>query len=326
MTMHDDHHHPFRPRRRPLRRGGPAIAAVPLVALLSLAACGSSAHDGASSDSSGSTAVAPNERGFAGGVDANDLKRSGGQSDVLQTRAVIMSGRVSLESKDLTTVRSEIDRLVARYGGYVDREDTVDDDRGRVSSSTIDLRIPSDSFDAMMSAFGDIATVTSTNTQAEDVTTQVIDVEARVRTAEVSLRRLRSFLGRATNVDSVIRLESEISQREADLSSLLAQQRYLKNQTSLATISVSMARTGSPAPDDPLAHAGFLTGLRNGWHALTSVALVALTLAGALLPFALVLALVLVPLTLLLRSARARSRSAAPAGPDPSTAGPRGRG
>jgi Domain of unknown function (DUF4349) len=306
-------------RRRVRRAAAPAAAAVLLVGLT---ACGSSTSSDSSSGGS-TAAVAPEQGGVARGADTSTVKGAG---STVQTRAVIMTGRVSLESKSLTTVRADVDRLVARYGGYVDREDTVDDSHGRVTSSTLQLRIPSGSFDAVMAAFKGIATVTSTNRQAEDVTTEVIDVEARVRTAEVSLRRLRSFLGKATNVDSVIRLESEITQREADLASLRSQQRYLRNQTSLATITVSMTRTGKTAEEDPLAHAGFLTGLRNGWQALLNLGLVAATVAGALLPFALVLALLLVPLTLLLRSARARSRSVAPAGPDRSTAAPRDRG
>jgi hypothetical protein len=316
------------------RRAAPSLG---VLLLAGLAGCGSSSSG--SSDASGSAgdgpavaAAAPGENGVARGVAGHDVLKSDAGSTV-EGRAVIMTAHVSLESGSLTTVRAGLDRLLARYGGYVDKEDTVDDSRGRVKSSTLQVRVPSGSFQAVMDAFPTLATVTSTSTQAEDVTTEVIDVDARVRTAEVSLRRLRLFLGKATNVDSVIRLESEISQRESDLASLLAQQRYLKGQTSLATIDVSMTRTGSAVHHDPLAHAGFLTGLRNGWNAMLGVAVVAATVVGALLPFALVLALLLVPLILVLRarsasgwSARARSRSAAPAGPGPSTAAPRDRG
>lgn len=308
-------------RRRAARRtAARTVAGLWVLALLVvLAACGSSP----SSDSSGggSTEAVTSDRGVVAGTTDSGVAKDAGHP--VQTRAVIMTGQVSLKSKSLTTVRSGIDDLVARYGGYVDRENTVDDGGGRVSSSTIELRIPSQSFEAVMGALKDIATVTSTNTRSEDVTTEVIDVEARVRTAEVSLRRLRAFLGRATNVDAVIRLESEISQREADLASLLAQQRYLKNQTSLATITVTMTRTTTPNGDDPLDHAGFLTGLRKGWSAFLDLAVVAATAAGALLPFALALAVVLVPLTLLLRAHR-RSRLTPAAAPQPVTppAGP----
>jgi hypothetical protein len=131
----------------------------------------------------------------------------------------------------------------------------------------------------------------------------------------VSLRRLRAFLGKATNVDAVIRLESDISQRQADLASLRSQQRYLRSQTTLATIDVTMTRTPTPRHHDPHAGAGFLTGLHNGWNAFLDLAVVAATVVGAVLPFTLVLVLLLVPLSLLLRGARARTRAAQPAVP-----------
>ena len=60
--------------------------------------------------------------------------------------------------------------------------------------------------------------------------------------------------------------------------------------------------------EDPLADAGFLTGLRNGWEALTDIAVIAATAVGALLPFAIVIALVLVPLMLWLRTSRRRKQ------------------
>ena len=302
-----------RPASRPPHRRASRVVSVASAGLLlaGLTACGSS---GASDSSAGGTgAEAPAQSDVVRGEGSGKAGRSA-PGDLVQTRAVIMTGQVSLRSKDLVTVRSDIDRLVARYGGYIDKENTDDDERGRVSSSTLQLRVPSENFDAVMAAFDDIATVTSKNTQAEDVTTEVIDVEARVRTAQVSLERLRKFLGKATNVDSVIRLESEISQREADLASLLAQQRYLKNQTSLGTITVSMTRTTTAVEDDPLADAGFLTGLRNGWNAFLDLAVIAATVAGALLPFALALAVVVVPLVLLLRAHR-RRRPARPGTP-----------
>ena len=73
----------------------------------------------------------------------------------------------------------------------------------------------------------------------------------------------------------MIRLESEIARREANLASLQAQQRYLDDQTSLSTIARHDARArrrgAAAAKDDPLEDAGFLTGLQNGWNALVDV-------------------------------------------------------
>jgi hypothetical protein len=238
--------------------------------------------------------------------------RAGGQQGAgrtaVQTRKVISVGSVSLEAADLSAAREEIDRLLGRYGGRVTDEETVNDDDGEPERSTLRLRVPSVRFDAMMGAFDDLATVTRTDREAADVTTEVIDVDARIRTQEVSLERLRRFLGEARDVGSMIRLESEIAQREADLGSLRAQQEYLEDQTSLATIKVDLTRAPRDGQDvgDPLEDAGFLSGLRTGWDALVDVVVVTGTVLGALTPFAVVLALVGVPGWLWLRATRRR--------------------
>ena len=114
-------------------------------------------------------------------------------------------------------------------------------------------------------------------------------------------------------MSSVIRLESEIARREADLASLRAQQDYLEDQTSLSTIDLTLRAEEpepKPAPEkDELEDAGFLAGLSGGWNALLDVLVVAATVVGALLPFALVAALVGLPLALWLRATRRQRRT-----------------
>lgn len=124
----------------------------------------------------------------------------------------------------------------------------------------------------------------------------------------------------AADLRDVVTLEGELARREADLDSLLRRQAELSQLTQLATVTVTFV-----SPDDVTARAGerdvgFLVGLRAGWDAFLEVALVALTVAGALLPFALAAGLVLVPLALALR-ARGRSRTTPADRPAPAPPG-----
>jgi hypothetical protein len=261
-----------------------------------------------SSLDSGSDALAFTERD--GGATDAELDSAAGRPPV-QTRSVISTGEVDLEADDLTEVRKQIDRLLHRFGGFVAREETHNDDDGTTVRSTLQVRVPSSHFASVMASFEDFSSVVDTSRKAEDVTTEVIDVDSRIRTQEISLERLRKFLGRSAKVSDVIRLEAAIAKREADLASLRAQQDYLADRTSLATITVRMSLPDekAAAQRDALDDAGFLTGLRNGWNALVDVTIVGATVLGALLPFLVALGVVLVPLTWWLRS-RVNARSA----------------
>ncbi len=131
----------------------------------------------------------------------------------------------------------------------------------------------------------------------KDVTTQVIDVQQRLRTLRISLRDLNSFQRQASTINQLLRFENAITQRRGEYQSLKAQRDHLVNQTSMSTISLDLSipptHTATPGA---LHHAGFGTGLRHGWSAFTGTIVVTLTAVGAVLPFALVLGLVGLPL------------------------------
>lgn len=219
-----------------------------------------------------------------------------------------------MTSEHLSRVRHEIDRLLRALGGSVASEDSSNGRHGGLVRSTLVLRVPADRFEAAKDALQRLGKVRSSAESAEDVTTRVIDVDQRVRTLRNSLADLHRFQRSATNVRDLLRYENDITARQSELQSLTAQQRYLSDQTAMATITVHLSTPSHYVPPPgPLEHAGFLTGLRGGWHALVGFGVVAVTVLGAALPFAVVLTLVGVPAWLWVRALVRRRRTAAAA-------------
>ena len=183
------------------------------------------------------------------------------------------------------------------------------------------LRVPPTQFSSTLDSLGRLGRELSRTRSAQDVTTQVADTSSRVRSQERSVARVRALLSEADTIGEVVQVEAELSRREADLESLQAQLAKLEDVTALATIDVTFVSRGmqvvaEPEEDD----LGFLTGLRGGWEAFVGIVLVALTVMGALLPFAIATTVLGVPAYLLLRSRR-RQSSATSATPTPGTTG-----
>jgi Domain of unknown function (DUF4349) len=318
-------------RRRRGRRGA-LVAALVLTALV--AGCGG-AQEALSGDAAGpaDSAGSGNTSGAVtdGLVESGSRPESGADSDrstgalgrvnrpSVQNRAVIRNGEISLVTKEINRARVDIDDLLGRLGGYLASEDTENDRAGRPERSVLVLRVPEPAFDETMKRLGDIGRVDRADRRSEDVTTEVIDVDTRVATQEASLARLREFLERATDVDDMIRVESEIATRQAELESLKAQQKYLRDQTSMSTVTVRLRTPAAPPPAED-GDSGFLAGLQDGWRALLTVLVGAATVAGALLPFLVTLALLGVPVWLLVRTA-ARRRHPGPVPPPAAEAG-----
>jgi hypothetical protein len=134
-----------------------------------------------------------------------------------------------------------------------------------------------------------------------------------VETLQNSLDRLQRFQRSARDVDDLIRFEDQITQRQSELQSLKAQQSHLADQTSMSTITLRLSTPAEPQAPGVLDDAGFVTGLQGGWNALVGLAVVALTVAGAMLPFLAALALLGVPAWFGVRALLRRRAAAAPA-------------
>ena len=136
--------------------------------------------------------------------------------------------------------------LVDEQGGQVADDKTETDKSGEPLRARMVLRVPVDSFEDVMNALGSMETLASTTTSSEDVTTQLIDVEARIKAQQASVERVRQLLAQAQSIRDIMAIESELAQRQAELDSLAQQQAYLKDQTSMATVKVNIERKPDP--------------------------------------------------------------------------------
>ena len=291
-----------------------AVSATAL--LLSLTACSGgsdgdspeavSAMDGAAAGGSAGDMVesAPEAPADAAAA-SKEVGAARNAVDLTTQQALIKTGAVSLRSADVGKTRYDVQVLVDEQGGQVADDKTETDKSGEPLRARMVLRVPVDSFEDVMNALGSMETLASTSTSSEDVTTQLIDVEARIKAQQASVERVRQLLAQAQSIRDIMAIESELAQRQAELDSLAQQQAYLKDQTSMATVKVNIER--QPDPKAPIAEdddSGFLAGLAAGWDGLKTTVVAVATVVGALLPFAVVVLLVGVPVWLLVRRMR----------------------
>ena len=315
--------------RRPSRLAS-AAAAVVLAAVL--AGCSGGGTDGGSDTAaSGDAGTAPKAVQDSGGGGSSEAERSGGSggSDtssgggqlvsnrvVPQGRDIVYRGGVTVAVRDVATAADRVESMVLAVGGVVaDESSTRAPGRRGLGDAHLTVRVPPQDFGGTLDRVGGLGRELERTRSARDVTTELADVDSRVRTQERSVARVRTLLARADTIGEVVQIESELARREADLESLQAQLARLKDVTDLSTIEVLLVARDEarPAPveDDDL---GFVAGLRGGWDAFGEIVLVVLTVLGALLPFLVVAALLGLPTYALLRRNR-RPATTAPTTP-----------
>ena len=247
----------------------------------------------------------------ANGFVSGETAQTGTVGLAIEQAAVIRTGSLLLETSDILKAQSAISGLLSSLDGYLASENTEAGTDGKIRSANLVLKVPSDSFDTAMQRLSGIGDVRARTQSAKDVTRQVADVDSRVASARAALERIRLLLDRASSLGTVIRLESVLSNRQAELESLLAQQKALAAQTQMSTIDVSLSvprPTTPPPPPEEEDERGFVAGLKAGWDAFSTMVLGVATATGAVLPFAVLLVVIGVPAWLLLRRLRPQPR------------------
>lgn len=276
----------------------------------------SSAGDVAARDSGGGANQSKSDSGVAPVAEAPgaDGKPAAYTGAGVEQQKVISTGNVQLRAGDVGQAIFDVRKVVDAYRGTIAEDDTQTDKEGSPLRSRMVVRVPTADFDHAMTELEKVGTLVSSKRQSDDVTTQVLDMDARVEAQRRSIDRIQVLFDNATSIKDVVSIESELSRRQADLESLEAQQRYLADQTSLSTITLSVERTSAatkPKPDHD--EAGFISGLSGGWGAMKAFLVGAATVAGALLPWLVLVLVLAVPGWPLIR--RLRRRTATPAAP-----------
>ena len=265
---------------------------------------------------------------------------AGSTGSATATARLIRTAQVTVEvSGQLNVAVAQVKQVAKRYGGQVASETTGLGDQAAQPSSTSSpdaasgstgpgtsvqrgeslgvLRVPEPKLDEALAALTDSpglpgGKVLSQTSSSQDVTGDIADLGSRVASQRASLERVRALMTRATSLQDVVTLESELSRRQADLEALEARLATLSDQADLSTLTV-LLRTPGVAPAQP--DTGFLAGLRSGWHALQASTTAVLTVLGALLPVAVLAVVIGWPVLRYLRRRAGRRVAATPPAP-----------
>ena len=171
------------------------------------------------------------------------------------------------------------------------------------------VRVPEELFETAIKRFSRLGDVQSVSTSSEDVTSQYVDVRARLRHFRAVERRLVGFLQETTTVNQMLAVQDRIDQVQLTIEELTAQLKSLTESTSFSTLSVYLSERDATAA----IHAGNTFGgtFWNSVELLGHGARVTALVLTALVPFIAVFGVVAVVVWLAIRRLRKSRRQAA---------------
>lgn len=266
---------------------GTRLRLVRAALVLGLATVFAAACSANSDDTAGMAAEAPRQAADSGGAGEGGTGEPGAPAEQQQVsqpgvdRTLVRTATIELAADDVGRTADHARDIAVDAGGYAGQEEVRDE------TATITLHIPADRFDQALGDLSDLGRVISRSQAAEDATEQLVDLDSRVATQRASVDRIRALLAQAGTVEDIVRIESEVTTREADLESLEQRRVALAGQVAMSTATVRVSKDAA-APPAPAESGGFLGGLGSGWDAFLAAGGVTLQVIGAVLPFAVI--------------------------------------
>lgn len=236
-------------------------------------------------------------------VEADSKTGTVPQSPVTDTQQIVRSATMNVVVGDPAAAATKLRAIATIHGGVITSENVMSSAKSTYSTSTVVLSVPADQLDGALTDIAAIGDVTLRTIQSTDVTAKVADVDARIKTMRDSIARMQALLTRAGSVAEIAQVEKELTQRQSDLESLLAQQKALSQRVAQSPIAVTLSKEPIIVEPEP-EQTGFLAGLASGWKALKAFTVALLTVVGALLPFLVVIAAIGAPIMWLARRRR----------------------
>jgi hypothetical protein len=238
------------------------VAAAMVLVMVGAAACSGSAGGaggsaegrggggGSATDAFERESVASQAAGEGGGGQAADLgvPRTASRLPTVKP-SVIKTGevRIDVPRGNFRQAMGDVVAIAGRYPGGFVLSTSVAGDEAR--SGTIVLRVPARSFEQALRAIEDLGKVRSEHVTGQDVTQEFIDLEARLRNFRSQEAVLLRLMDRANTVSDTIRVQGELQAVQLEIERLTGQLRYLEDQTSLGTLTVSLREAGAAAPE-----------------------------------------------------------------------------
>jgi hypothetical protein len=166
------------------------------------------------------------------------LKESNGDSVVAPMIARTASLKIS--AKDFQSARAGVDRIIASFHGFA-ASMTINNAIGEPQSLSAKLHFPSAQCDAALAALKALGRVEQEQQGGEEVTAQVVDLDARLKNARETETRLQDILKTRTGkVSDVLEVEKEIADTRESIEQMEGEQKQLHNRITFSAITLEL--------------------------------------------------------------------------------------
>lgn len=223
-----------------------------------------------SMDDVNSALAAPKMAVQAGGsADTMSARDAGGtgtlSAEAAQTSTkLIYTANLTIESKDFDAARTALTDAVSAAGGYLESSNESSY-TGSSRTLSLTIRVPQDNYASFLEAAAQAGNLVDKSEQVQDVTTQYMDIEARLDSLKEQRARLQELKASADNLSDLLQIESSLSDVQYQLESYQSQLDWYSRQVECCTVYLSLEEVQTYTPVEEGFGSRIQNALREGW-------------------------------------------------------------
>lgn len=156
-------------------------------------------------------------------------------------KKIIKTGSLNLKVEKAEAVAESISNIARLNKGEVASSNFSQSSRG-IKSGYIIIRVPFQNFDAAFNEIKKTATqILNESTNAQDITAEYIDLEARLKNKRAEEQSFVALLNRSGKIEEVLSVTRETARVRGEIEQLEGQLRYLSSQTDMSTITINLS-------------------------------------------------------------------------------------
>jgi hypothetical protein len=209
-----------------------------------------------------------------------------------RARKVIRRAELSMEVGDVARAHERAVVVTERSGGYLAASSRSSENQTIASRewSALSLKVPSQKLTAVLAELRGLAAgAVSEQVSSDDVTDEVLDVEARLRNQRRLEEQLLELSKTATNVEGALRVHQELSNARGEIERLEGRRKFLERQTSFATIELRLSALPEPKVATDTISANLSRAYGDALDVGSAIMIGGIRLLGVMVPVALLI-------------------------------------
>ncbi|MGB8700197.1 MAG: DUF4349 domain-containing protein, partial [Thermosynechococcaceae cyanobacterium] len=158
-----------------------------------------------------------------------------------QKTQLIKTATLGLRVPAVESVIPKATRIVTIHGGDVfglqDQIPQRDTDRHK---ATFQFRVPQTQLDPTLADLAKLGTVETRSIQAQDVATQIVDSESRLKNLRKAEEVVLGIMDRAGSISDVLKVSQELNQIRNEIEQIQGQVQHLKQQVAYSTLTLTL--------------------------------------------------------------------------------------